>query len=98
MNGIYEGIKVIGCRLVSCIFQDDKKENIEIIIERVLHITGLLVQLIFPQQVTKQTVHPGDVLHVEKDEARLISGGFKFTTKYNSNSGLHIYNYVNSIS
>ena len=79
-------------------FQGDKKENIEIIIERVLHTPGLPIRLIFPQQFEKQTGHIGDGLHAEKDEAHLVFGGFKFTTKYDSHSGLPIYNSVNGIS
>ena len=46
INGIAEGIKVAGCGSVSWIFQYDKKENIGIIIERVLHIPGLQIRLI----------------------------------------------------
>ena len=53
INGISEGLKVAGCGSVSWIFQDDKRENIELIIEQVLHITSLLIRLIFPQQVAK---------------------------------------------
>ena len=97
-NGIAEGLKVTGCRSVCWIFQDDKKENIEIIIEQVPHIPGLPIRLICPQQVSKQTGNIGDGLNAEKYEAHLIIGGFKFTTKYNSHSGLPIYNSVNSIS
>ena len=48
-NGISEGLKVAGCGLFSWIFQDDKKENIELIIEQVLHIPGLPIRLIWPQ-------------------------------------------------
>ena len=55
INGIAEGIKVAGYGSVSWIFQDDKKENIELIIEQVLHILGLPIRLIWSQQVTKQT-------------------------------------------
>ena len=40
INGISEGLKVAGSGSVSWIFQDDKKDNIEIIIEQVLHILG----------------------------------------------------------
>ena len=98
INFIAEGLKVSGCGSFSWILQYDKKENIEIIIERVLHILGLPIMLVFPQQVTKQTGHADEVLHVEKDKARLIFGGFKFTTNYHSSSGLPIYNYVNGIS
>ena len=98
INRIFEWIKVTGCGPVSWIFQDDKKENIEIIIEQVLHIPGLPIRLIFPQQVTKQTGHIYYELHTEKDEAHLVLGGFKFSTKYNSHSGLPIYNSVNGIS
>ena len=79
-------------------FQEDKKENIELIIERGIHIIGLPISLILSQQVTKQTVHIDDSLHEEKDEAHLIFGRLKFTTKYNANSGIPIYNYVNCIS
>ena len=97
INNIDEGLNVEGCGSVSLIFEDDKKENIEIIIERVLHIPGLPIRLICPQQVAKQTGHVGDGLHAEKDEAHLVFGGFKFTTKYDSHSGLPIYNSVNGI-
>ena len=79
-------------------FQDDKKENIEIIIEQVLHITGFKIRLICPQQVIKQTVNIGDGFNAEKDEAHLIFGGFRFTKKNDANSGLPIYNYINRIS
>ena len=51
INGIAGGIKVAGYVSVSWILQYDKKENIEIIIEQVLHIPGLTIWLIFPQQV-----------------------------------------------
>ena len=44
-------------------FQDDKKENIENIIERALNIPGLPIRIIFPQQVAKQTGHIGYGLH-----------------------------------
>ena len=36
-------------------------------------------------------------MHSEKDEARLVYGGFKITTKYNAHSGLPIYNSFNGI-
>ena len=62
-NGIAEGLKVADCGSVSWILQDDKKDNIEIIIERVLHIPGLPTWLIFPQQVAEQTGYIGG-LHV----------------------------------
>ena len=42
--------------------------------------------------------HIFDGLHAENDETCLILGGFKFTTKYNANSGLTIYTYFNVIS
>ena len=32
INGIAEGLKVAGCGSVSWIFQDDKKDNIELVI------------------------------------------------------------------
>ena len=54
--------------------------------------------LICPQTVAKQTGHIGDGLYAEKDENHLIFGGLEFTTKYNANSGLPIYNSVNGIS
>ena len=79
-------------------FQDDNRENIELVIERVIHIPGLTIRLIFPQQVAKQTGHISDDLHAEKDEDYLVFGGFKFTTKYISYSGLPIYNSANGIS
>ena len=60
-------------------------------------IPGLPIWLIFPQQADKKTGHNGDVLHAENDEVHLFFGVFKFTTKYNANSGLPIYNYVNGI-
>ena len=63
INGFDEGLKVAGCGSVSWIFLDDKKESIEIIIEQVLHIPGLPVRIIFPQQVAKQKGHIGYVLH-----------------------------------
>ena len=97
INGITEGLKVAGCRSVSWIFQDDKKENIELIIEQDLHIPGLLIRIISPQQVAKYTGKIGDGLHAEKDEAHLTFGGFKFTTKYKYTSGLPIYISVNNI-
>ena len=78
-------------------FQDDNKENIEIIIEQVIHIPGLTILLICPQQVTKQTGHIGDGLHAENDDAHLIFGGLKSTKKYNANSRLLIYYSVNVI-
>ena len=65
INVIAEGLKLAGYVSVSWIFQDDKKENIEIIIERVIHIPGLPIRLIFPQQVAKQISHIGDGLHAE---------------------------------
>ena len=67
INGISEGLKVAGCGSVSSIFQDDKKKNIELIIEWVLHISGLPIMLIFPQQAVKRTLHIGDGFHAEKD-------------------------------
>ena len=76
INGIAEGLKISGCGSVSWIFKDDKKDNIEIIIERVLHITGLPIRLIFPQQVAKKIGHIGDGLHTEENEAHLAFGGF----------------------
>ena len=48
INGIDEELKVADCRPVSWIFKDDKNDNIEIIIEQVLHITGLPIWTIFP--------------------------------------------------
>ena len=78
-------------------FQDDKKDNIELIIEQVLHITGSTIGIILPQQVSKQTGHIGDGLHAEKYEHHLIFGGFKFTTKYNYSIGLPIYNPIDGI-
>ena len=80
INGISERIKAAGCGSFSWIFQDDKKENIEIIIEQVFHIPGLPIRIIFPQQVGEQSVKIVDGLHDEKDEAHLIFGGLKFTT------------------
>ena len=98
INGIYEGLKVAGRGSVSWIFHDDKSENIELIIEQVLHIPGLPIWVILPQQVAKQTVHIGDGLNAEKDKAHLFFGGFKLTAKYNANGGLTIYNSVKGIS
>ena len=98
INGITERIKAAGCGSFSWIFQDDKKENIGVIIKQVLHIPGLQIRLIFPQQVAKQTGHIGDGLHAEKYEAHLVLWGFKFTTIYNAHSRLRIYNSVNGIS
>ena len=63
INGIAGGLKVAGCRPVSCNLQYDKKENIEIIIERVLYIPGLPICIICPQKVVKQTGNIGDGLH-----------------------------------
>ena len=63
INGIYEGLKVSGCGSVSWIFQNDKKENIELIIEQVLYIIGLPIIILFPQKVAKQTGHIGYGLH-----------------------------------
>ena len=80
INDISEGIKVVGCGSVSWIFQDDKKESIEIVIEQVLHVPGLPIRIILPQQVAKQTGHIGDGLHKEGDASHLIFLGFKFTT------------------
>ena len=97
-NSIVEGLMVASCISVSRIFQDYKKDNIELIIERVLHIVGLPIQLISPQQFTKQTGYIGDGLHAENNEAHLIFGGFRFTKKNDANSGLPIYNYINRIS
>ena len=37
INGIAEGLKIAGCGSVSWTFQEDKKENIEIIIDREAH-------------------------------------------------------------
>ena len=93
IHGIAKGLKVAVCGSVSQVFQDDKKENIVIIIERVLHI-----RLIFSQQVGKQTGNIGDGLQAEKYESHLVYGGFKFTTKYNAHGGLPVYNSVNRIS
>ena len=98
INGIAEGLKVSGCGSVSWNFQDDNKENIELVIEQVLHIIGLPIRLISPQQVARQTVKIGHGLHEEKDEASLIIGGLKFNKKCSANSGLPIYNSVNGIS
>ena len=98
INGISEVIKVAGCGSASWIFQYDNKESIELIIEWVLHITGLPIRLIFPQQVAKQIGQIGYGFHAEKYEARLVFGGLKFTTKYNAHSGLPINNSVNGIS
>ena len=72
IDSISEGLKVAGCGSVSWIFQDDKKENIEMIIERVLHISGLPIRLIFQQQVAKQTGYTDDGLHAVKYEAHLF--------------------------
>ena len=83
---------------ISWILQDDKRENIELIIEQILYIPGLPIWLIPPQQFSKQIGHIGDGLHAEKDEGHLIFGGFKFTTKYNANSGISIYNHFKGIS
>ena len=66
-NGIAEGLKVTGCRSVCWIFQYNKKENIEIIIEQVLHIPGLPIRLVFQQKIAKQTGHIGDVSPEEED-------------------------------
>ena len=44
INSIAEGLKIMGCGSVSWIFQDDKKENIELITERVPRISVLIVQ------------------------------------------------------
>ena len=79
INGIAEGLKVAGCGSVSWILQDDNKDNIEIIIEQVLHISGLPTQIIWPQQVAEQTGHIVNGLYAEKDEAHLVFGGLKFT-------------------
>ena len=98
INSIAEGLKVTGNISVSWMFQYDKRENIELIIEQVLHIPGFPIRIIFSQQVVKQTGHIGYGFHAEKYESRLILGGFKFTTKYNPNSGLPIYTSVNGVS
>ena len=79
-------------------FQDDKKDNIELIIEKILHIQGLTFRLISLQQVSTQIGQISYGLHTEKDEAHVIFGGFQFTTKYNASSGLPIYNSSNGIS
>ena len=75
------GLKVVSCWSVSWIFQYDKKEHIELIIELFLHITGLPIRIICQQQVEKQTGHIGDGLHAENYEYYLIFGGFRFTKK-----------------
>ena len=98
INGIASGLNVEGYGSVSWVFKDDKNENIELIIEKVLHIPGLPIRLICPQQVAKQTGHIGDGLHAEMDSAQLIFGGFKFTTQYNKSSGLPIYTSASGIS
>ena len=74
INSISEGFKVLGCGLVSWIFQDYKRENIELIIEQVIYIPGILIQIIFSQHVAKQTGNNGDGSHGEKDKAYLIFG------------------------
>ena len=51
INGIAEGLKVAGCGSVTWILQDEKKEDIEIIIKHVLHIPELPIRLICPQKV-----------------------------------------------
>ena len=51
INEISEGLKDTGCASVSWIFQDDKKVNIELIIEQVIHIPCLPIRLILPQHV-----------------------------------------------
>ena len=71
-NGIAAGLKVAVRVSDIWIFQDDKKDNIEIIIEKVLHIPGLTIRLICPQQVKNQKGYIGYDLHVEKDEGELI--------------------------
>ena len=81
INGIAEGLKVAGYGSVSWIFQDDKKENIEIIIERVLHIPGLPIRFNFPQQVAKKTGHIGDGLDTEEDETHLSFWRIKINYK-----------------
>ena len=53
INGISEGIKVAGCRYVHWIFKDNKKENIELNIERILHIPGFPIRLISPPTGSK---------------------------------------------
>ena len=63
INGISEGLKVAARGSVSWVFQYDKKDDIELIIEQVLHIPGLPIRLIFPQQVSEQTGHICDGLH-----------------------------------
>ena len=70
INGIDEGLKVADSGSVSWIFQYDKRDNIGLIIEQVLHIPGLSIRIIFLQQVVKQIVHIGDGFHAEKDESR----------------------------
>ena len=80
INGIAERLKVTGCGSVSWIYQDYKKENIELIIEQVLRIPVFPIWLIFPQQVAKQAVKISDGLNTEKDKAHLVLGGLKFTT------------------
>ena len=88
INRVAEGLKVSGYGSVGQIFQDNKKENIELIIEKCLYIPGLPIWIICPQQVAKQTGNFGDELHAEKDEVHLFFWELKFTTKFNAHSGL----------
>ena len=97
INGIAEVVKAVGHTYCFWIFQDDKRESIELIIEQVLRIIGLTIRIIWPQLVAEQTGHIGDWFNADKDEDNLIIGGFKLTTKYNANSGLTIYTSVNGI-
>ena len=64
INDIAEGIKVVGCGSVSWIFQDDKKESIEIVIEQVLHIPGLQIRIISHNNFqNKQDILVMDCMH-----------------------------------
>ena len=46
INGIAEVVKAVGHTYFFWIFQDDKRESIELIIEQVLRIIGLTIRII----------------------------------------------------
>ena len=67
INIISDRLKVAGCGSVSWVLRTIRRRILNLLLNKSLHIPGLPIRLIWPQQVAKQKLHIGDEFYAEKD-------------------------------
>jgi hypothetical protein len=79
IKGILSGLYVHGIGDVSYTFTNNNNVQQTMIIRNCLCIPQCVVQLICPQQIGAETVHPKDGLYAQHDNATLIVAGQETT-------------------